>query len=158
MFCSKCGAPDQSPDAYCRACGDWIADPTALSRRNPFSPTTREEKLTKIRTLQLVGAGLSITSAAILLAFLFGDLDRGLLFLALACSVVVAFYQLANIYLGYKVSKTLPRPPNQQPVQAPSAELVASPITRRLQTPASVVEGTTELLDRELSREKRSKS
>ncbi len=158
MFCSKCGAPDQSPDAYCRTCGEWIIDPTALSRRNPFNPITREEQLTKIRTLQLVGAGLSITSATILLAFLFGNLDRGLLFVALACSIVVAVYQFADIYLGYKVGKTLPRPPEHQSFEEVPAELEPSPTTRRLQTHVSVVEGTTELLDREKSQTKRSGS
>jgi hypothetical protein len=56
----------------------------------------------RIRTLELISAGLSLTAAAIVFTFLFTGANQGLLFLAAAVSIVVAVYQIANMFLGTK--------------------------------------------------------
>ncbi|MGD9628155.1 MAG: hypothetical protein AB7V18_02805 [Pyrinomonadaceae bacterium] len=147
MFCPKCGTGDQSAESYCRQCGDWLRDPDATGG-GIFRPTTRDEKIRKMRILELVSIGFSLTSVVIILTFLSGSMDKGLLFLAMACGIVVAFYQAANMYLGHKVTRTLPR---QNPGAA--AEIRERPIqlpikaTHQLNVPASVTEDVTELLD-----------
>jgi hypothetical protein len=155
MFCPKCGSGEQSPEAYCRNCGVWLTDPDTSARGGSiFRKTTREEKIRKIRTLELISIGLSLASAAIIFSFLFGSLDRGLLFLAMACGIVVAVYQAITMYLGHKVTKTMPRHAVQP--EMPSGKepgLVMPPgKTRQLNVPASVTDGTTELLEPELSK------
>ena len=32
MFCSKCGAADQSADSYCKRCGEWLPDTARLAK------------------------------------------------------------------------------------------------------------------------------
>jgi hypothetical protein len=32
MFCSICGADSQSPNAYCKRCGEWLPDIKARTR------------------------------------------------------------------------------------------------------------------------------
>jgi hypothetical protein len=112
--------------------------------------TTREQKIRKIRILELVSIGLSLTSAGILFAFLNGWTDRGLLNLAMICGVIVAVYQVITIYLTYKVtnassahrlSEEKPSETIPAPVEFPA---IAS---RQLNVPASVTDNTTELLD-----------
>ncbi len=58
-----------------------------------------------MRILQAVSAGLSLTSAAIVLSILAGGGDTQILFLAAFCSILVAAYQIVNFYLGYKIEQ-----------------------------------------------------
>ncbi len=151
MFCPKCGSGEQTAESYCRNCGGWLRDPDTLAGSGLFRKTTREEKIRKIRTLEIVSIGLSLTSAAIIFSFLFGSLDRGLLFLAMACGIVVAVYQAVNLYLGQKVTKTMPRQTPQHANRSdnvPALVMPPSP-TRQLNVPASVTDDTTELLEPE---------
>ena len=76
MFCPKCGAADQSAESYCKLCGDWLPDVDALTRPGLFRKRTREEKLRKMRVLEMVSAGLSLTSAAIIAAVLVRQMIR----------------------------------------------------------------------------------
>ena len=146
MFCPKCGNADQSPESYCRQCGEWLPNLEDTGKAGFFRVTTREEKVRKIRTLELISIGLSLTSAMIIFAFLFGNIDRGLLFLALASGLVVAVYQAASMYMGHKVLRGLPRGPAEK--EKPAAVELPPAATKQLNTPASVVEKTTELLDK----------
>ena len=102
MFCPNCGAEGQTAESYCRFCGEWLPDIDALADRRLFGKLSREQKINKMRVLQVVSAGLSVTSAAIILSVLAGG-DVKILFLAALCSIVVAAYQIVNLYLGYKV-------------------------------------------------------
>lgn len=144
MFCPKCGTSEQSPESYCRNCGIGLVDPDSVSKNSLFRKSTREEKIRKMRTLELISIGLSLTSAAIIFMFLFGSLDRGLLFLAMACGLVVAVYQAINMYLGNKVTKDLPR---QRATDAAQTDQPTVLTARQLNVPASVTDNTTELLD-----------
>jgi hypothetical protein len=149
MFCPKCGTKKQSPESYCRFCGVWLVDPDVVSKKGLFRKSTREEKIRKIRTLETISIGMSITSAAIIFSYLFLSLDRGLLFLAMTCGILVAAYQAINIYLGHKVTKGLPRQQSsdrKQNEQPPVLEFPAH-TARQLNVPASVTDNTTELLD-----------
>ena len=106
MFCPKCGAGAQSVESYCTRCGEWLPDMGALARRHLFSRLTRGEKIAKMRVLEMVSAGLSLTSAVIIIDILAGSGDPQMLTLVAFCCVLVAVYQAVNIYLGYKVQRS----------------------------------------------------
>jgi len=98
----------------------------------------------------MISAGLSLTAAAIVFTFLFTGANQGLLFLAAAVSVVVAIYQIANMFLGHSVMKGLPKPPaNRQKHFEPRQDFsLPAPETNDLRVPASVTEETTRHLDK----------
>jgi hypothetical protein len=161
MFCPRCGADAQSAESYCKRCGEWLPDIDALFRPRLFRKRTREEKIRKMRVLEAVSAGLSLTSAAIIISILGGG-DKQLLFLAAFCCFLVAAYQMVNFYLGYKL---------QQRVEESRADItdeVKAEARKKVQALSSgdpttffgghsVVENTTELLEplpREAERDK----
>jgi uncharacterized membrane protein YvbJ len=138
MFCPKCGADGQSAESYCKRCGEWLLDLDAIVRSpGLFRKRTREEKIRKMRVLEAVSAGLSLTAAAIITSVL------------VAGCVIVALYQSINFYLGYKLQRGI-----DQSRTNTSNEIEAAEDFRRLSAAdtsafvnrASVVENTTELL------------
>ena len=101
MFCPKCGTGDQRPESYCRRCGEWLPDIDAPTQLGLFRKRTREEKIRKMRVLEVVSAALAFTSAAIIFSVLSGGGDTGLLNLAGLCCILIAVYQAVNFYFGY---------------------------------------------------------
>jgi len=152
MFCPKCGADGQSAEAYCKRCGEWLPDIDALVHRKLFRKLTREEKIEKIRILEAVSAGLSLTSAAIIISILAGGGDTQMLFLAAFCCLLVAVYQTINFYLGYKLQQRSGRSRAESTdeietnVEQRVKALSASDATQ-LASRHSVTENTTELLE-----------
>jgi hypothetical protein len=152
MFCPKCGANAQSAESYCKRCGEWLPDFGALTRPRLFRKRTREEKIRKMRVLEAVSAGLSLTAAAIIISILAGGGDTQLLFLAAFCCVLVAAYQVVNFYLGYNLQKRI-----DQTRAEPTDEIEAKVENRvpglsagdatSFVSAQSVVENTTELLE-----------
>jgi hypothetical protein len=150
MFCPKCGVGHQTPESYCRSCGEWLPDLDSKSTRLNFG-STREERVLRIRTLELISTGLSLTAAAIVFTFLFTGANQGwLLFLAAAVSIVVAVYQIANMFMGHKVMRGLPRSPADltRQFEKPNSAALPAPDTNDLRVPASVTEDTTRHLDK----------
>jgi len=153
MFCPKCGADAQSADSYCKRCGEWLPDIDALARPMLFRKWTREQKIRKMRILEAISAGLSLTSAAIIISFLRGGAETQLLILAVFCCFIVAAYQVVNFYLGHKLQQRV-----EQSRAGSTGEIKtgAEEGVRELSTGDatqfvgghSVVEGTTKLLER----------
>src|SRR5690606_31097389 len=104
----------RNPESYCRSCGVWLPPLGSGGKLSRSPAASREDKLVRIRTLEMISAGLSLTAGAIVLTYLLTGADRGLLFLAAAVSIVVAIYQIANMVLGHGVAKSLPVPPEIQ--------------------------------------------
>ena len=148
MFCPKCGAADQSAESYCKRCGDWVPDVDALTRPGLFRKRTREEKLRKIRVLEMVSAGLSLTSAAIIAAVLVGN-DTQLLFLAFLCSLFVALYQGVNFYLGRNLQQKINQSRVKEMRTSPESRVGAlnSGEATDFVNNISVVENTTKRLE-----------
>ncbi len=102
--------------------------------------------------LEAVSAGLSLTSAAIIISVLMGGGDTQMLFLAAFCCILVAVYQTINFYLGYKLQQNIDRTRVESTdqieanagrrVKALSAADAAQLVNRH-----SVTESTTELLE-----------
>jgi hypothetical protein len=149
MFCPKCGAAAQSAESYCKLCGDWLPDVDALTRPGLFRKRTREEKIRKMRVLEVVSAGLSLTAAAIIAAVLYGNTDVQLLFLAFLCCLFVALYQGVNFFLGrnlqHKINQSRVRETGTLPESRVGA-LNSGEATEFVNN-VSVVENTTKRLD-----------
>ena len=152
MFCSKCGDADQTPDSYCRQCGEWLPSP-ATGSGGLFRGSTREQRVKRMRMMQFVSAGLSIASAVMILVYLLNDGDKQLLRISVVCGFVVAIYQIISLIIGYKVLTPKVDRTNEQAAaiagntQPSQAFLQAAHPTEFLKAD-SVVENTTELLDR----------
>lgn len=151
MFCPKCGANGQTAESYCKRCGKWLPDLDAILRPGLFRKRTRDEKIRKMRVLEAVSAGLSLTAAAIVTSVLVAGADVQLLFLAAFCCVVVAVYQIVNFYLGYKLHQRIDQSRSDTPDKIDAAEEDFGRLSAADTTPfvnrASVIENTTELLE-----------
>ena len=105
MFCPKCGTGDQTTESYCRRCGGWLPDMEAGSRPRLFRKRTREQKIRKMRLLEIMSAALAFASAAIVLTFRPSTGDVGLLHLAGTLCIVIAVYQVMNFYFGLTLQR-----------------------------------------------------
>lgn len=160
MFCPKCGAEGQSAESYCKRCGEWLPDLEAIRSPGLFRKRTREEKIRKMRILEVVSAALSLTAVAIITSVLAAGGDVQLLFLAAFCCIVVALYQIVNFYLGYKLQSRIDRSRTTTSDKIEAAEdfgRLNAADTAAFVNRASVVENTTELLE-PLSRERKRES
>lgn len=142
LFCSKCGAADQSRDSYCRQCGEWIAGPGRRRR------SSREGRIRSIKTLQIISIALSFLAGAIIVGFLRGG-DAEMLHLAAICAFLVAIYQTVAFFIGNKVlvpnnNRDDAPPRNIENTVQPNALSAAD--TNEFAVPGSVTENTTELL------------
>jgi hypothetical protein len=159
MFCPKCGSADQTPESYCKRCGEWLPNVGASARGlGIMRNRSREQKVRKMRILELVSAGLSITSVALIIAFLTGSGARQLLNLAVLCGILVTLYQIFNFYLGTSIERKkqardthTTNPPDPQPsIAEPTAPSLPQADTMRFSDVSSVTEGTTRHLDPQL--------
>lgn len=105
-----------------------------------------------MRILEVASAISAFSSAAIILAFLAGALDRPHLVLALDLCVVTALFQVVNFFIGSSLQKRLKQSREETDK---SINLGAGTVrpqldradTSNLAQPSSVTESTTALLD-----------
>ena len=150
MFCPKCGAGDQIAESYCKSCGEWLPDFNVRGWKGFFRKPSREERIKKIRSLEAVSAGLSLTSAAIIIGFISTGRNGQLLFLAAFCALLVTVYQVVNFYLGYKIQHRIDRSRVDNVIHVPSSNEtreLRSADAAQFVDPPSVVENTTDLLE-----------
>jgi hypothetical protein len=148
MFCPKCGADAQNAESYCTRCGEWLPDINSFTRPALFRKRTREEKIRKMRVLELVSAGLSLTAAAVIFAVLRGTADTQLLFLSVLCCLIVAVYQIVNFYLGSALQKKIEQSRLEaETLSHKTAEQLGAGESTIFVNPHSVVENTTKHLD-----------
>ncbi len=152
MFCPKCGADGQRAEAYCKRCGQWLPDIDALAQPTLFRKLTREEKIRKMRLLEVISAGLSLTSVGVILSVLAGHNDTNFLFLSVICCLLVAAYQMVNFYLGYKLQQRIAdnRAEGRSAIEAKAEnpkKMLDEAEPNHFTNVRSVVEHTTELLD-----------
>lgn len=153
MFCSKCGAADQSADSYCRRCGEWLPDTQHLGRRRGrLKIRTPEQRNRRMRILEVLSFLAALSSAVIIGAVVAGKLDKSALVIALDLSIVTAVYQIVNFIIGYGLQKRLK--PGRDEADKDS-ELKAAGDSFQLRQadtsgliqPASITENTTALLE-----------
>ena len=148
MFCPKCGADAQNAESYCTRCGEWLPDLNSFTRPGLFRKRTREEKIRKMRVLEAISAGLSLTAAAVIFAVIGGTADTQLLFLSLLCCLIVAVYQIVNFYLGSTLQKKIEQSRlKAETLPHKGVEQLGPGESTTFVNPQSVVENTTKHLD-----------
>jgi len=150
MFCPNCGASDQSPNAYCKRCGEWLADKKSFSGRGGSKP---EERMTAMLVFNSLSALLALFSAIVLYAtYLNTPEAKWSVYVAGACCFVIAIHQMLSfafaleLKLRLKRSHTKDRPAIGSEAGSSVAALRGGETTQFIEV-GSVTEQTTELLE-----------
>ena len=150
MFCPSCGKPEQSPETYCRACGQYLKDPEAGAIA-AFGGRTPSQNVTAINVVSVIGAIASVVIGVLMYLTRFSE--PIILYLAAALLLCNAVWHVSNLVAGVKLRRRLtPRlSPPSQPEPVPHQDELSSVETRDLlpvgdpavPVPLSVVEDTT---------------
>ena len=152
IFCSKCGAPGQKIESYCRSCGEWLPDPTAAwhprGRLRQLSP---ERKQRRMRVLELISAVAAALAGVITLAVLSGA-DFELLIVPMVLCFLIVGWQAVAFFLGRSIQGRRSQGeteggPTLPTAQAGARSALNTADTSDLVRPPSVTENTTALLD-----------
>ena len=170
MFCPKCGKGEQTPDSYCRSCGEFLTDFSAKSYliHRLLGGASPKAQL-RLGSIINVVTGLA---AALLLGFLNGHFDAlyertgesppPVINYVYAFLGLVFVWQLLGLAINNRLKRKLAGEKKQKakalPRAEPSAEpgAVASPTTQRSleaarldpNGPESVTQHTTKKLDK----------
>src|SRR5260370_35426895 len=118
MFCPSCGAADQSPNAYCKRCGEWLADKKSFSGRSASKP---EERMTAMIVFNGLSALLALFSAITLYAtYLNTPEAKWSVYVAGACCLVIAIHQMISLSFALELKLRLKRG------QTDAGQLIAS--------------------------------
>jgi len=88
MFCSNCGASDQTPKSYCRRCGEWLADKAGRSSPKP------EDRMKVMLVFNALSAFMAAFAAITLYATYLGTPEaKWSIYVAGAFCSVIAVHQ-----------------------------------------------------------------
>jgi hypothetical protein len=157
MFCPKCGKGEQTPDAYCRSCGEWLPDINKLSRgtrRRSFGGLTPEQNIRTTVFLSLMSACFAVFIAVTLYGVLSGIVNsKAIIAVAAAFSLCIAGWQISNVIVAFKLRRRIVRrredhSQSEITLNTPSiiASLPEADTAQFVRSPASVTDNTTELL------------
>src|SRR5437016_148085 len=150
MFCPDCGTADQSPNAYCKRCGEWLADKKSFGGRGRSKP---QERITTMIVFNGLSALLALFSAIALYAtYLDTPEAKWSVYVAGACCFVIAIHQMISMGFALELKLRLKRgqaDAGQEVVLEPAASVPAlgSGETTEFVDARSVTENTTELLE-----------
>ena len=150
MFCPKCGAADQSPNAYCKRCGEWLSDRKSFGGRGAAKP---EQRMTTMIVFNGLSVLLALFSAiALYLTYFHVPEAKWSIYAAGACCLVITVYQLLSLAFALEIKLRLKRGQTTagQPGITEAAEnfgaLGGGKTTPFIDT-GSVTESTTEILE-----------
>jgi hypothetical protein len=171
MFCPNCGKGEQTPDSYCRSCGEFLTDFSARSYliHRLLGGSSPKSQL----TLGIAINVLTGLAAALLLGFLNGHYDAlhtrtgesppHVIYYVYAFLGLVFVWQLLGLAINNRLKRKLGGEEKKGKKGLPAAEpdgagkFVASPPTQRTLEPGhtdpaagpeSVTQHTTKLLDK----------
>ena len=150
MFCPNCGAADQSPNAYCKRCGQWLADKNSFGGHGAAKP---EQRMTSMIVFNGLSALLALFSAIALYAtYLNTPEAKWSVYVAGACCFVITIHQLFSLAFALEIKLRLKRGQTDAGQQAiTEAEENFGAIGSGKTTPfvdaRSVTESTTEILE-----------
>lgn len=152
IFCSRCGAPGQRVESYCRSCGGWLPDPSAaLTPRGRLRRLSPERKQRRMRALELLSAAAALGAGLLTLRVLSGA-SLELLVVSAMLSFAVVAWQMVTFLMGRSLQQRQGQAAAEDGPALPTAQAEARPVlnaadTRDLVPPPSVTENTTALLD-----------
>ena len=151
MFCPNCGAADQSPNAYCKRCGQWLADKNSFGGHGAAKP---EQRMTSMIVFNGLSALLALFSAIALYAtYLNTPEAKWSVYVAGACCLVITIHQLLSLAFALEIKLRLKRGKTDagEPAIITEAAENFGALGRGKTTPfvdpASVTERTTEILE-----------
>ena len=151
MFCPACGAADQSSNAYCKRCGEWLTDKKSFGGRGASKP---EQRITSMIVFNGLSALLALFSAIALYAtYLNTPEAKWSVYVAGACCFVIAIHQMISMGFALELKLRLKRGQSdagQQAIISQPGDVVAalsSGKTTQFVQPPVVTENTTELLE-----------
>jgi hypothetical protein len=153
MFCPKCGKADQSPETFCRQCGQYLQD-YEKSVKKKIQP---EEHLKANLFLNLLTALTSLTLAILLYSIFLGKEDTPvIIYVTAGFLTAMTAWQVQTFWRTILLRKHFKK---RNAAQKTSAEIQAAPYLESKPTnellpeadfkdyvPASVVEKTTRKL------------
>jgi hypothetical protein len=154
MFCPKCGKADQSPETYCRQCGNYLQDYDKSVKKK----TQPEEHLKANLFLNLLTAMTSLTLAILLYSIFLGkDNTPVIIYVTAGFLTAMTAWQIQTFWRTILLRKHFKKHKNNEQisaeVQTESPYLKAKPTKELLpeadfkdHVPASVVEKTTRKL------------
>ena len=140
MFCTHCGADDQSDKAYCKRCGKWLG------------AAPPEKRLIVMLVFNLLSALFGAASAIALYASYLGTTAKPAVYVAAAFCIVISVYQSISFSftLGLLVRARKARTDTQRVIEAKGVDhtprLEAAETDALIDGP-SVTENTTDLLE-----------
>ena len=150
MFCAACGAADQTPNAYCKRCGEWLTDKKSFGGRGASKP---EQRLTTMIVFNGLSGLLALFSLIALYAtYLNTPEAKWSVYAAGACCGVITIHQLISFAFALELKLRLKRSHNRAGEAIDSeaggsvAALASGKTTQFVETPL-VTENTTELLE-----------
>ena len=115
MFCPSCGTGEQTPDSYCRRCGEFLTDYSAKSYI--FNKLLGEGNPRKQVKLNLIMNSVTFLVSAFLLGFLNGHYDAlhdrtgegppRVIYLVYVFLTLVTLWQLLGFIINRKLLKKL---------------------------------------------------
>ena len=168
MYCPNCGKGEQSPESYCRSCGEFLTDFSGKSYliNKILGGSTPETQVNVNLTINVVTAFIS----SLLLGFLNGYFDAQyertgqgappIIYLVYIFLALVAVWQFLSFVIGRRLKKKLAGRKKGGPSVEQSVDEngVSSRSTQKSLpqadfenvVPASVAEDTTRILDESL--------
>lgn len=115
MFCPKCGKDEQTANAYCRNCGEWLPDFNKLTKPT-FGYDTPVQNVNTTIVFNIISALFAafVIFAVYSVAFGFGVPNLGgyyatLLFIAGACVTCIFGWQITSIFISLKLRRRISR-------------------------------------------------
>lgn len=148
MFCPNCGTGDQSPNAYCKRCGQWLLDQKSVRRHT----TTPEKRLHVMTVFNALSAVFGLASTIILYASIGTSGAKAAMFVAAAFCTVIAVHQTISFFFALELRQRLKRGRGDtSQLRGPDTERSVASLgsgeTAEFINARSVTENTTELLE-----------
>jgi len=154
MFCAKCGKGDQKPDSYCRACGEFLIDPSRRSSLviRMLGISNPEKQLNLTLAIDLVTAIVSGFLLFSLMGYFDATEDRTgipttpLVYVLYVFLGLVCVWQLFSFTVGTTFKKKLSS--SRRAHLQSSQQQVLPPANEQDVVPLTITEDTTRELEK----------
>jgi len=106
MYCSNCGAGNQTANAYCKSCGEWL--PELKRSRNRFGGETPQQQVLVSLFMSVFSTLAALISAIALFTTYIGTGDaKWSVYLAAVFCICIAGWQASSFYATLRLRKRL---------------------------------------------------
>src|SRR5258705_2310277 len=159
MFCPMCGTESQSPNGYCKGCGEWLPDIKRRTRAR-FGGETPQQHIFTGLFMSTISTLAALFSATALYATYLGAGDaKWWVYVAAAFCVCIAGWQMSSFVVSLKLQRRLKKAHEESSLaseldaQRSSPALSPGDMTNFVSSP-SVTENTTRTLEPARSHER----